>query len=165
MTANITPWLYVPSLKLVKFIIMSPLAIYLEATESIVHTTKHPFCLTHQSDYIHSQRYVVNNACLSTQTISLLSLSYSVANYWQGRRKWGCQWDHKFFLVLMEANTSFLTLIGMRQCTFNPLSFLDLIFGIWFFFKKFQKNLEVKIDINLTPCQAHWVLNKYPRWP
>ena len=52
MTANVIHTLIVPSLKLAKFIIMSPLAIYLEATESIVHTTKHPFCLTHQTDYI-----------------------------------------------------------------------------------------------------------------
>ena len=50
-----------------------------------------------------------------------------------------------------------LTLIGMREGTFHPLSFLDQIFVIWFFIKTFQTFLEVKIDINrvnLIPCQA-----------
>ena len=54
-----------------------------------------------------------------------------------------------------------LTLIGMRQGTFHPFSFLDHIFSADFFIKNFQTFLEVKIDtnrVNLTPCQADWVL-------
>ena len=46
-----------------------------------------------------------------------------------------------------------LTLIGMREGTFNPLSFLDQKLSA-----EFLSFLEVKIDINqviLTPCPAY----------
>ena len=52
-----------------------------------------------------------------------------------------------------------LTLIGMRQGTFIPLSFLDWIFSTYLILiKNFQTFLKVKIDINrinLTTYQAH----------
>ena len=54
-----------------------------------------------------------------------------------------------------------LTLIGMRQGTLNPHVILGLDFVSWICIKNFQIFLEVKIEINqvnLTPCQAHWVL-------
>ena len=38
-----------------------------------------------------------------------------------------------------------LTLIGMRGYSFHPLSFLDQILGSWFFIKKIQTFLQVKI--------------------
>ena len=41
-----------------------------------------------------------------------------------------------------------LTLIGMRQGTFHPLSFLDQIFVSWIFIKNFQTILEEKIVSN-----------------
>ena len=41
-----------------------------------------------------------------------------------------------------------LTLIGMSEGTFHPLSFLEKIFSAEFFIKNFQTFLEVKIDIN-----------------
>ena len=50
------------------------------------------------------------------------------------------------------------TLLGMRQGTFHPLVFSGSDFVSWYFIKKLQKKLYVKIDINcinLTPC--HWV--------
>ena len=53
-----------------------------------------------------------------------------------------------------------LTLIGMTEGTFHPLSFLDQILSAEFLSKN-SKLLEVKIDINsvnLTLCQAHCVL-------
>jgi hypothetical protein len=48
-----------------------------------------------------------------------------------------------------------LILIGMRQGTFHPLSFLDQTLSAEFLTKKFQIFFEVKIRINLTPWQAH----------
>ena len=50
--------------------------------------------------------------------------------------------------------------------------YLLVLFGSefvsWIFIKKLQTFLEVKIEINrdnLTPCQAHWALQKdAPRW-
>ena len=54
-----------------------------------------------------------------------------------------------------------LTLIGMRQGTFTPLVISGWDFVSWICIKNFQTFLEVKIDINrvnLTPCQAYWVL-------
>ena len=65
----------------------------------------------------------------------------------------------KGYLSYTEYNA--LTLIGMRQGTFTPLVILGLDFVSWICIKNFQTFLEVKIDINrvnLTPCQAHWVL-------
>ena len=50
----------------------------------------------------------------------------------------------------------------MRQGTFTYLLVLGLDFISWICIKNFQTFLEVKIDINrvnLTPCQAHWVLS------
>jgi hypothetical protein len=54
-----------------------------------------------------------------------------------------------------------LTLIGMRQ----PSCLFWIIFWQLSFSKNSQTVLEVKIDIdciNLTPCQAHWVLENMP---
>jgi len=48
-----------------------------------------------------------------------------------------------------------------EQGTFTPLVILGLDLVCWISIKNFQSFLEVKIDINwvnLTPCQAHWVL-------
>ena len=48
-----------------------------------------------------------------------------------------------------------------EQGTFTPLVILGLYLVCWISIKNFQSFLEVKIDINwvnLTPCQAHWVL-------
>ena len=53
----------------------------------------------------------------------------------------------------------------MRQGTFTPLVILGLDFVSWICIKNFQTFLEVKIEINgviLTPCPAHWVLQKLP---
>ena len=71
--------------------------------------------------------------------------------------------DHDFNpidIIVKTANIS-LTLIGMIQGTFTSLIILGLDFVSLICIKKFQTFLEVKIDINrvnLTPCQAHWVL-------
>ena len=83
------------------------------------------------------------------------------------RQKWRYFKSKVFFhdifayqLYILGGEFSFvLALIG----TFNPLLFLDQIFGSWIFIKNFQTFLEVKIGINhdrfnLTPCQAHRVL-------
>ena len=51
---------------------------------------------------------------------------------------------------------NYLIPIGMREGTFHPLYFWDQIL----FIKNFQTFLKVKININqvdLTPCQAHYV--------
>ena len=55
----------------------------------------------------------------------------------------------------------FFSQIGIRQGTFTPLVILGLDFVSWICIKNFLKNLKLKIGIdwvNLTPCQAHWVL-------
>ena len=70
----------------------------------------------------------------------------------------------EFSSMCMSCGISYwmgLTLIGMRQGTFTPLVILGLDFVSWIYIKNFQTFLEVKIDINwvnLTPCQAPWVL-------
>ena len=47
-----------------------------------------------------------------------------------------------------------LTLIGMRGDTFISLSFLDQILSA-----EFRSNIfGGETWVNLTPCQAHWVL-------
>ena len=53
-----------------------------------------------------------------------------------------------------------LTLIDTREDTFHPPYFFWADFVSWFFIENYQAFLELKIDINqvnLTPCQAHWV--------
>ena len=56
-----------------------------------------------------------------------------------------------------------LILIGMREVTFIPLSFLDLTLSPEFL-SKFPKNLEVKIDIGLIWDPAK-LIETYKRCP
>ena len=69
----------------------------------------------------------------------------------------------ELFCIQIEPDKFYktLTLIGMRQGTFNPRVIVGLDFVSWICIKNFQTFLEVKIDINqvnLPPCQAHSVL-------
>ena len=49
-----------------------------------------------------------------------------------------------------------LTLNGMREGTFPPLSFLDQILSAEFLSKNSKLGEKIDINrINLTPCQAH----------
>ena len=73
--------------------------------------------------------------------------------------------DYKRTLVRLSAGKRVrqtLTLIGMREGTFHPLSILDQICQL-IFDQKFPNFFKVKMcinQVNLTPCQAHWVLKK-----
>ena len=74
-----------------------------------------------------------------------------------------CHGSFAFDLSLFLSSQMWLklTLIGMREGTFYPLVLFGPDFVSWIFIKNSRKILEVKIDINrvnLTPCQAHWVL-------
>ena len=83
-------------------------------------------------------------------------LQYITVNYFQESHSGNAQ---PFFSQFELTFSSFLTLIGMREYTFHPLSFFGSDFDCWV--KNFQPFLEVKIDINgvnLAPCLAHWVL-------
>ena len=60
--------------------------------------------------------------------------------------------------ILKTTEGTALTLIGLREGTVHPLSFLDQDVSADFLSKISPKKLEVKIDINrviLTLCQAH----------
>ena len=71
----------------------------------------------------------------------------------------GCNGKSPFqILAEMAATPTPFTLIGMRQGTFHPLSFLDQDVSTDFLSQILNKKLEVRIEINqivLTLCQAH----------
>ena len=54
-----------------------------------------------------------------------------------------------------------LTLIGMRGDTFTSLSFWDFVIGVYFY-QKFPKFLEVKIEINQVNLTSSLSLMKMP---
>ena len=53
--------------------------------------------------------------------------------------------SHSLFIIKLSLNPAS---IDMRQDTFTPLFFLDMILSVKFELKDFQTFLKVKIDIN-----------------
>ena len=107
---------------------------------------------------------MVQNSLGSTDTYSNLTLKskFTLSSKIEDGKKNVVVYSHTSYTFEFEHATSSsnlegtLTLIGMREGTFHPLSFLDQILPAEFL-SKISKP-EVKIDtnwVNLTPCQAH----------